>query len=306
MATTGADAEVVRRINFYRVDAGTDDAGRSLPFDPIPGLTHIKSLTFVPPTRYRDVGGSVITCCWPDQIGPISKVRIGTVRRSGLPQLEKRGALSPVTSDPDTGIVDQTHVVFFKDSIAGVEFNFHGPRAGRFRDYYNEKCDGITPPIYFEPLFRSDVIEQLNRMKGIRLFDLKVRASDADLVQQIDAPLGQALRSAVNAGGAEEVELVLRARRGGFLTRIDESMRNLLRSAELLEAAKRYRIVGVEEETGQHRVLDFLNDYIVARVRVLKTDYRQRAVNSESAYKAIAEAYEEVKGDIRAAHGVHV
>ena len=46
MATTGAAAEVVRRINFYRVDVGADEAGRAIPFNPVPGLTHINRLTF--------------------------------------------------------------------------------------------------------------------------------------------------------------------------------------------------------------------------------------------------------------------
>ncbi len=82
---------VDRKIHFYRMDCGSDDSGRPRLFDPQPALKHIDSLSF-DNGRYMAGSGGNDTAVWVDVGSPHIRVKIGDVRRSGLPAIERRGA----------------------------------------------------------------------------------------------------------------------------------------------------------------------------------------------------------------------
>jgi hypothetical protein len=87
---------VERKIYFYRINAGCDDSGRPLPFDPAPVVQCINALPFTIDGRYWDSGEGNVTCCWVDREMPMLRLRLGNIRRSGLPQLEQNGTISPL------------------------------------------------------------------------------------------------------------------------------------------------------------------------------------------------------------------
>ena len=60
--------QVERKIHFYRVDAGQDDAGRPLPFDPRPVLERINGLTWPSGDRYMVDAEDNALCCWVDRM----------------------------------------------------------------------------------------------------------------------------------------------------------------------------------------------------------------------------------------------
>jgi uncharacterized protein YgbK (DUF1537 family) len=232
---------------------------------------------------------------------------VGNVRRSGLPQVERGGAISPLPIPTTAGLVEQIHVVFFPDQIVGSEFNFYGPRMASLAHYFAVKADGVCPPVKFEPLLRQNVTQQLDRLQDVRLLQLKIRSSYAAVVSQADQDLGSAFEAAARAGDADELEIILRPRaysRGQLSQRVLDTMRRLLQRPDLREEASRFIVKGMDSVTGRVELVDFLGDQLISRKQIILQDRRTRALDQESAYSAIQAAYDELRDQLVTAASV--
>jgi hypothetical protein len=302
-----AYSTVERRISFYRVCAGLDDAGRPLPFDPGPALVRLERLPFTEKGRYLPADERNVTCCWVDRAVPLHRLRFGYIRRSGLPQVERRGQLTPLHIPATSGLVEQVHVVFFAGGIVGSEFNFYGPRIPRLAQYLAAKAprDGCAA-LAFEPLLRQDVAEQLDHLRDIRLLRLRIRPSYAAQVARADRDLGSAFEAAGRAGKAEEMEIVLKAlphSRHPLAEQLLDAVKRLARFADLRSEVSRFDVKGLHSETGRVEELDLLSDQLIATGKIICQD-RTRALNPESAYAAIEHAHHELRDQLALAAGV--
>src|SRR5438067_13281739 len=86
---------VERKIHFYRINCGLNEAGEPLPFDPKPALQHIHAMPFED-GRYMPSSNGAASVIWIDDLGKHPRARIGDVRRSGLPSIERKGNLTPL------------------------------------------------------------------------------------------------------------------------------------------------------------------------------------------------------------------
>lgn len=284
---------VERKIYFYRANAGVDQGGRPLPFNVMPALQHIDQLPFAPAGRYLDDGTSRL-CCWVDRLNQQPRVRLMQIRQSGLPQLERQGQLSDLSIPANSGLAEAIHIVVFGSNIVGSDFNFYGPRMSRFSWYLREKGNGHCHDVTFEPLLRQDVAAELDRLREIRMFHLKIRSSYAATVEQADRDLGQAFAAAQRAGGAEELEIVLRPQkysRNPLSNGILLAARNLVRRGDLRLEASKFAVKGVRADTGALELIDVLRDQLVVREEVMRQSERGRALESSSAFDAIERAY---------------
>jgi hypothetical protein len=196
--------------------------------------------------------------------------------------------------------VEALHVVFFANGLVGVEFNFYGPRPSRL-GYYLMKTAGLNEMPVFEPLLRSDVIGQLERLRDIRLFDLKVRASYASMVKKADTDLGAAFDAARQIGSPEEVEIVLRARKheaGSWLGRLKSATTTLLGQPDLRTEASHFVVKGEMRDSGRVEPLDLLRDQLISHKRIVRVNERSRALDSTAAYEAISEAHDELRSEL--------
>jgi hypothetical protein len=298
---------VERRIYFYRVDSGRDDAGRPRPFDPEPVLRCLDDLPFTTDGRYWQDGDGNATCCWVDHGTAPHRLRFGNIRRSGLPQVERAGSLSALRIPAASGLVEQVHVAFFRDQIVGSEFNLYGPRLSRLAHYLAAKAPALCPPLAFEPLLRQDVAERLEHLRDVRLMRLRIRASYAARVAQADRDLGEAFEAARRAGEADELEIVLKSRaysRRRLAERLLAAMRQLAGQEDLRSEVSAFDVKGLNGQTGQIEMLDILSDQLIARGQMVCLDRRTRALDAESAYAAIERAYAELRPQLLAAAGV--
>ena len=246
-------------------------------------------------------------CCWVDRTDSPQQFQLGQIRRSGLPRLEHQGAVEDLSIPEDSGLVEAVHIVCFDDNILGSEFNFYGPRVSRLSRYLHAKSRGLCPEISLEPLLRNDAADALGRLRGLRLFHLKIRASYIARMTEADETLGQAFKAARDVGGADELEVVLRPRkysRGLLDARLLSVVRRLARQPELRTEASKFQLKGVTDDAGSVEFVDMLRAQFVSQKRIVRQSARGRALRSDSAYEAIREAYDELKEELLEATAV--
>lgn len=305
---------VERKIYFYRADAGVDEGGVPLPFDPLPALRIIDGLDFSDNgnSRYQlDIDGNAL-CIVDPLLSRGRNVRFCLVRRTGLPQLEQAGKITDLNIALDSGLLEAVHVVFFPGQmpgtdIIGAEYNHFGPRISRLGGYLYEKSDGIIQYPKFRPLLRRDFSEQLDRLQEIRIFEINIRPSFVEVVRRADRSLATAFEA--NASLVEEPETIAilakpqKHRRQSLLERLSGPFRFLLNHDESQQLEK-FKIRGKCIDTGRVETIDFLKDQFISSKRIFRLNNRSRALDPNSAFQAIREAYNDFREELEVAASV--
>jgi hypothetical protein len=295
---------VERKVHFYRLIAGT-----SLPrpvFNPLLAAQLIDGIGFIDGKRYLDVEDGKALCVWPVPTTGNVKLRMGIVRRSGLPDIEEGGNIIPLGIADGQGLVEVMHMVFFPNNIVGAEYNFYGPRISRLPGYLHAKCGNLLPPIQFAILLRQDVQEQLARLQTIRVAQIRIHRSHFDLVRQADENLFQVFRACEAAAEAENVEIIFRPEsysRENLGGRLLNSVRRLIGIPGIREGAETFRIESFNNQSKKIESIDLLGDQFVTSRRVLKLPGRQRGVDPAAMFQFIEEAYGELRDQLEGAAG---
>jgi|SRR5665213_219340 len=304
-------ATIARKIHFYRIDAGVDGGGLPIQFDPLPSLAAISALPFnnADNGRYMsDEDGNAIGA-WPTVSNARTALRFCQVRRNGLPQVERAGIVNDLNIAADAGLLEPIHIVFFPNNIAGADFNSYGPRMSRLGSYLRVKSGGVAPFLNFQPLLRQDIAQQLNNLDDIRLFDLRIAAAHIDIVQMADQSLGAAFEANARLldGNTEDIQIVLRPgrdQRRRALRRLIDPIRNLLNNPVFRDGSERFQIKGRRSDTGKTDMIDLLHDQLIVTKEILRVGERSRAVQPESAYAAIENAFAELRQQLQDAAGM--
>lgn len=288
---------VDRSIHFYRADTGTGEDGRPTPLDVDAVLAAVEALPFAP----RDRGGRYLPqadgedlCAWVDAGVSPQRLRLARLRRNALPQAEMAGRLSDVTLARGAALYEAVHLLFLPDNVIAAEFNYYGPRPTRLPGYLEALLGNLPTPFVMEQILRQDAAEQLDRQRGLRLVDLRVRPSYAATVARAEESMGAALDAAARVGGADVVGVVLQAaprtraaRLGGGVL---AGVRRLARRSDLRENATRFEVNGVGPD-GLVEKINVLSDSLVSVQQVTRVGRTSRAVDRESAYVAVAAGY---------------
>lgn len=304
-------ATLQRKIYFYRIDAGVDEAGKAIKFDPQPVLARISELPFEESRtgRYlKDDDGNALVA-FPDIKHFGHALRFGQVRRVGLPQLERAGTVLDLKIADDEGLLETVHIKFFDNNLVASEFNFYAPRMSRLEAYLQEKMPPGSTPLQFIPLLRQDIADQLNNLEDIRLFRMKIRPSYAEAVRQADRSLGEAFiaNAEVLDGTCAEIELSLtpqKDKRASALSKLMKPLKTLVKRPDFRENAELCQIRGLNTLTEKVETVDLLHDQLISNKQVLRMNARSRALMAESAYEAIESAFAELKTDLMLAADV--
>ncbi len=299
---------VERKIHFYLANAGQEEFGSLLPFDPDPVLERIDAIPKNSPQRRLQRADNKSTYCWVDRRDAPQRIRVATIRRSGYPFVERLGDLSPLGVPEDSGLADPIHVVFFDNNVVGADYNFYGPRLGSLEHYFRSKADGTCPrELRFETLMDPDAAERLERFRELRVLDLKVRPSDAEVRSQLSEGLGGGFDASDAMGSVGEVGILLKPEpysRESIPRRILDFARRMSRNENFLNNSNRFRAKGVDE-SGDVEVVDILNDQLVVNKKMIREDPQSRALVKESVYAAIEESYEELENKIERAVSIY-
>ena len=115
----------------------------------------------------------------PDVVerGKPIQYRLVLVRTNAFPLVEENGTLNSLTDyiENDFGLAEITHGVIFPDyGILGSEYNHAGARATAIKEYLPRIIEAIGY-IYCTPHFREDFLKQLEDVKELSLFQLKIK-----------------------------------------------------------------------------------------------------------------------------------
>lgn len=288
---------VERKINFYRIDAGTSD-GVPVRFDPVPTLEFIRAL----PPR---LDGKYLE--WTDGnylfVDPVStsfpqKIRLVLSRRRDWPELERDGQMDPLRLPKNGGLGEKIHMMFFGDYVA-ADFNYYGPRATAVGAYFHLKAKELGPQIRLEHLAKADTIRELKSLLGAVRVELTFRKSALSLVKHANESLFAALRG-LGETNAGRIAVVLKTekvkgKRDYLDSYILEGVESLAREEATYSEFSRLRVKGIESRTFEQYAVDVLDELIVAQRKIVKVDDRSRAVDSESAFAAIEDAFQETR-----------
>lgn len=296
---------VERKIYFYRVVPRDSDDELSWE-DLIAGLNQVDLLDFDAAGRYWDTPDGNSFCVWVDQLASRVHLRIGMVRRNALPDVERRGRLSALRLAENAGLSELTHIVVFPDKIAGVEYNFYGPRVGSLGSYLEEKINLI--PLSFQMLLRRDVEAALAQFRDVRLLRLRLRRTDATLMREADpGGVGAELDAALERLDAPVIEVVMKNTkfsRQPLPDRFLDFVKSLVRHPRTRETFDVLKMRGFNEPDAHVEEIDLLGDALISSQQVVRQGPRRRSLRRDSVYSAIATSYRQNRELIHDAAGL--
>ena len=297
MARKQAIPTAERRIYFYRVDPGLKNGQPRAQPNLTAMLTALNKLPHSLDGRYYSTAEGVLTS-WVDSPVAPHRMRFSHSRRSVLPQVEFGGNLSSLRIAQNAGLAEAVHVTFFPGGIVGSDFNFYGPRVSGLGRYL---AAAVPNADRFElhPLIRGEAAAALQGLRNATYLQIRVHPNYVHAVSEANGSLGAAFRAQGDLGDAKSYELVWRrrGRRGG--DGLLDSLLRLARRSDLREGALKFVVKGVLEETDRIATVDLLRDQLISTKRILRQGVRSRALQPESAYEAIREAYTELRDQLR-------
>lgn len=139
-----------------------------------------------------------------------------------IPQKIKKweSTLRDIGLGKEEGIAEITYILYDPNlRILMVEYNHYWPRITAIQKHINHFIQHKPwferyHPFSFRVRIDSSILDQLNNLDGIKLFQCKVNAIESQSVWKFDPSLKVAINSAKNLGDAETIEIILRAAKG--------------------------------------------------------------------------------------------
>jgi hypothetical protein len=213
--------------------------------------------------------------------------------------------IHPLHLGSKDGLVEVTHFVYFPEyEVLAVEYNYQGPRAGSLSVHINNKLNNVGASaekarfVVFDPLFDPDTLQQLSRMKEVRVMSMMIPRKHIDAVLDLDKNLHTAFEAAGNVGEGEEIEIVLRPVPKGRkplyskdgMTDFVGMMKNFAKKHHFGEVFHNFTVKALDGATGKYREFDMLRDKCISEVRTVKQN-SGRAVDGADLFEKIKDAY---------------
>ena len=286
---------VERKVYFFRADLGLNPDNTPASIHPKELLVKLGTLSFDKDERYYFLGsGDALCALEPFEAEGHDALRFCKVRRTGLPQLERRGNVTDLDLEIDQGLIEPIHMVFFPDNVIGAEVYREGPRITQFPAYVKHCLGERAPEFSIEALLQPETAAELDQFGEIRLLDIIL---SRQLYSMSDVPtrfIGRMFDNVFGMGSLEHAAVALRfdpTDRGGILERAKEALIELAERIDPGERNVRLRIRGVRLDTDSVAELDLLEQRIVSTQLVERVSERGRAVVPEVMFGAIIAAY---------------
>lgn len=234
-------------------------------------------------------------------------LKLGAVRRNDLPQIQSGSDIRDLEIAVDEGLMEISHFVFFPNGIVGAEYNHRGPRATAIPGYLRDRLEeDVVPPVRSAVLVNQETASLIRGMSSYSLIEIEITRGNLEIVRQAndqDGNLFDALDANADALGGESIHIVVgHAPRSP--SRLSPSriplIRRLAQREDLVRAASKFKIQGLDLESGHDIEVDLLKQHIIAKATVAKVG-RNRVVSTLDMLDAIVTAREELLGQIATA-----
>jgi hypothetical protein len=241
-------------------------------------------------------------CAFPDSKTYPLKIRFGKTRRDALPQIEHEGSLKNLELQENEGLIDISHVMIFDDGFVAAEWNHEGPKLAQLSPYFFEKGRLNTPP-KFLILMERDIVEVINKLASVRVFEIDLPPDAAELARDADENLYTAIKATEALGATKRIALKLTADKNALKLRdLARSFAQLIKSRpHERERFKGLSVNGYDSESRAAKFVDILESKLVSGEIFTRTSERARSIDSDDAYRVIERAYTENKGKLKTA-----
>jgi hypothetical protein len=189
-------------------------------------------------------------------------------------------------------------MVLFEDGILGFECSRDSPTPGALASYINLKNPSQDEKYSFRPIYQQSVAaDLLGPLHSVHMLTIGLPVSRAAALARADQSLGQAFRAFQSLGETFQAEVTLKpAQRKGEVPNLLPTAEHL---AELVgrEDLSQLYVVGYTD-AHQRKELDLLGDRMASEKKMILQDAAHRAIEPNSAYDAIREAFGECREDL--------
>ena len=284
-------AEIQRNIFFYKAEPPEDTEWR-----PANVLRALDALTG--DDRLLDLGGDNYAWAKVDRIPTgrqTGRLRFFRIRRSNLPGIEDQGNITDLALPNTAGLAEPSHLALSHDGLISAEYNNDAPRMSAFQRLVNRK---LGMDVRIGTYVQGDIVEQLDRLRDIRLLEVSVIPTPALEDELRNAGrFGDAVASLSDADGSRRVNLRLSGDKQSS-SWTDEArgfVKRMLRMGADEEMAKVLRVTGYDPVAGGVEAVDILKQKLVRRQEIERSTERSRALNTTSAYHTVEQALAEVR-----------
>ena len=211
-------------------------------------------------------------------------------RRSALPQKERGGDILDLGMQPEEGLVEAIHIVFFEKNVIGCEYNHYAPRVSKLPVYLLKKIKDFEL-LKLNPLLRGTPEEAAEKLLDLRVMELDVTHAFVDALPGDASVLRDALNSQLRlVEGSERISLVLKFDRNSrfdALLSVWDDMKQIIRWPGYREEAERFKARGLLKDINRVRTVDFLSDALVGEADFECVDVRSRAIDPVKAVETI-------------------
>jgi len=269
--------------------------------NPVDVFTRINSLSYNNDGRYLTLEDGNIWSMFIDSSSMPLKIRMGTIRKKGLPLVEKRGETSLLELPVDSGLYEPMHFMIFPNNIVAFEYNFYGPRINNLQHYVRRKAQGIVDSVDIFPLMTRDVSETISKIGEIKLFRIGVHRDMEAYLAELDESLPAALEALKRTSDANYIEIILRQEkysRENIALNFLNKLASWLPRAEVQDGVDAMKVKAINNITNRTQVFDLLQEFLLSEKQVVKIDEIHRSVDSGAMYSAIIGAHSEQQNEI--------
>jgi hypothetical protein len=288
---------VNRKIRFYRTVPTVIDGVEQV-FSPVDACAAIRGLDFGAGNAYFETDRGWL-CAWDVSTAGQPRLSFGVSRRTALPQLEGLGLIRDLEADEHEGVLETSHVVFFPDGIVGMEVNGYGPGIGALSRFFEAKCPALNPAVFYL-LVDPEAERKLDSMRELRSVSFKLLRSDRALADQADESVRGMFQAAMEELTPKSFHFVLIADDEHlFSERFVNGIKRLAGSRDVRERAEQFKVKGIDDESGRSIEVDLLSDQVMTTKKVVRQRRQGRAVDPDSMFEQINEAYDELLEQIQ-------
>ena len=281
--------KIERKIHFYKITSTVpDEDGYGEEVDLPTIVEKLKPFLGEEDSNFIDFGDDQLGIWLESETFPV-KLKIGRIRKKSLPLRNKGINLSGLKLGTD-GLVEITHMVFWKNGLVGVEYNHNAPRPSALENYLWEQVD---EEVHFFKLVNEDIDNLFNEFSGFFSMNVRIKTSYISTLSNEDGGFFKALEEINQKAECDVIEIGIKNYR-----KKDEN--NFLKSKPLKWLKKISKgkdvpaVIGAsingERKDGSSTSRNLLDDLFVFTTEVVKLD-GSRAIKSGDMFEKLVKVY---------------